>query len=122
VEDWPTLRGDVVVVTPLIDRLMHHGHLLKFEGKSWRLRESAARLAMQHAEAQSSLYPVATVGEFDPATGGGVWPSHRAVRRLQQWTKAANITEGAVFHGLVGRNVVEPRLHVGMVSGIVLSG
>jgi len=24
---------------------MHHGHLLKFEGKSWRLRESAARLA-----------------------------------------------------------------------------
>ncbi len=27
------------------DRLLHHGHLLKFEGKSWRLRESAARLA-----------------------------------------------------------------------------
>ena len=28
--------GDAVVVTPLLDRLMHHGHLLKFEGKSWR--------------------------------------------------------------------------------------
>lgn len=45
VDDWPKLLGDVVVVTPLLDRLMHHGHLLKFEGKSWRLKESAARLA-----------------------------------------------------------------------------
>ncbi len=45
IEEWPKLLGDVVVVTPLLDRLLHHGHLLKFEGKSWRLRESAARLA-----------------------------------------------------------------------------
>jgi DNA replication protein DnaC len=45
IEDWGKLLGDVVVVTPLLDRLMHHGHLLKFEGKSWRLKESAARLA-----------------------------------------------------------------------------
>jgi len=51
VEDWATLLGDVVVVTPLLDRLMHHGHLLKFEGKSWRLKESAARLAKDHADA-----------------------------------------------------------------------
>jgi DNA replication protein DnaC len=29
----------------VIDRLMHHGHLLKFVGKSWRLKESAERLA-----------------------------------------------------------------------------
>ncbi len=42
-EDWTRLLGDVVVVTPLLDRLMHHGHLLKFEGKSWRLKEAAAR-------------------------------------------------------------------------------
>ncbi len=45
IDDWGKLLGDVVVVAPLLDRLMHHGHLLKFEGKSWRLRESAARLA-----------------------------------------------------------------------------
>lgn len=45
VDDWPKLLGDVVVVTPLLDRLMHHGHLLKFEGKSWRLKEAAARVA-----------------------------------------------------------------------------
>lgn len=45
IEDWATLLGDVIVVTPLLDRLMHHGHLLKFEGKSWRLKEAAARVA-----------------------------------------------------------------------------
>ncbi len=44
-EDWAKLLGDAVVVTPLLDRLMHHGHLLKFEGKSWRLKEAAARVA-----------------------------------------------------------------------------
>jgi DNA replication protein DnaC len=44
-EDWAQLLGDAVVVTPLLDRLMHHGHLLKFEGKSWRLKEAAARVA-----------------------------------------------------------------------------
>ena len=49
-DDWPRLLGDVVVVTPLLDRLMHHGHLLKFEGKSWRLKEAASRIA-KHASA-----------------------------------------------------------------------
>lgn len=48
-DDWPTLLADVAVVAPLIDRLMHHGHLLKFDGKSWRLKEAAARLARNTA-------------------------------------------------------------------------
>ena len=50
VDDWPKLLGDVVVVAPLLDRLMHHGHLLKFEGKSWRLKEAAARLVSRKAQ------------------------------------------------------------------------
>jgi DNA replication protein DnaC len=48
-DDWPKLLGDAVVVTPLLDRLMHHGHLLKFEGKSWRLKEAASRIAKDTA-------------------------------------------------------------------------
>jgi DNA replication protein DnaC len=48
IDDWPKLLGDAVVVTPLLDRLMHRGHLLKFEGKSWRLKEAAERVA-KHA-------------------------------------------------------------------------
>jgi len=50
-DDWAKLLGDVVVVAPLLDRLMHHGHLLKFEGKSWRLKEAAARLAKHGQDA-----------------------------------------------------------------------
>lgn len=49
-EDWGKLLGDVVVATPLLDRLMHHGHLLKFEGKSWRLKEAADRVARRTAK------------------------------------------------------------------------
>ena len=45
IEDRARLLGDVVAVTPLLDRLMHHGHLLKFEGRSWCLKEAAARAA-----------------------------------------------------------------------------
>jgi DNA replication protein DnaC len=51
IEDWPKLLGDAVVVTPLLDRLMHRGHLLKFEGKSWRLKEAAERVAKRSANA-----------------------------------------------------------------------
>ena len=44
-EDWAKLLGDAVIAGPLLDRLMHHGHLLKFDGKSWRLKEATARVA-----------------------------------------------------------------------------
>lgn len=51
IDDWGALLGDVVVVAPLLDRLMHHGHLLRFEGKSWRLKEAAERVAKEAASA-----------------------------------------------------------------------
>ena len=51
IEDWSALLGDVVVVAPLLDRIMHHGHLLKFDGRSWRLKEAAERLAKNAATA-----------------------------------------------------------------------
>jgi DNA replication protein DnaC len=51
IDDWAKLLGDVVLVTPLLDRLLHHGHLLKFEGKSWRLKEAAARVAKRAYDA-----------------------------------------------------------------------
>jgi DNA replication protein DnaC len=44
-EDWPKLVGDIVATAPVFDRLMHHGHLLKFEGRSYRLKQAAARIA-----------------------------------------------------------------------------
>jgi integrase len=50
--------------------------------------------------------------------GAQAYLARETVRYLHAWLKAGNITEGAVFRRLVGRNVVGPRLHVDMVSDI----
>jgi len=49
-DDWAKLLGDVLILAPLLDRIMHHGHLLKFESQSWRLKEAAASLAKNSQE------------------------------------------------------------------------
>ena len=51
IDDWSKLLGDVLVVAPLLDRLMHRGNLLKFEGRSWRLKEAAERVTKRAANA-----------------------------------------------------------------------
>src|SRR5207244_11744881 len=38
VEDWGKLIGDVAAVGSLLDRLLHHGHILKCGPRSWRTR------------------------------------------------------------------------------------
>ena len=38
VEDWGKLLGDVAAVTSMLDRLMHHGHVLKCGPRSWRTK------------------------------------------------------------------------------------
>jgi DNA replication protein DnaC len=38
VDDWGKLLGDTAAVTALLDRLLHHAHVLKCGPKSWRLR------------------------------------------------------------------------------------
>jgi DNA replication protein DnaC len=42
VEDWGKLLGDVAAVSAMLDRLLHHGHLLKCGPKSWRTKTAAA--------------------------------------------------------------------------------
>lgn len=36
VDDWGKLLGDTPAVTTMLDRLLHHGHVLKCGPKSWR--------------------------------------------------------------------------------------
>jgi DNA replication protein DnaC len=64
-DDWGNLLGDVVVIAPLLDRLMHHGHLLKYEGPSWRLHEAAKRLTNGNAQ------PLSTDQHVTPPQQGG---------------------------------------------------
>ena len=46
IEDWGKLLKDNAASSAILDRLLHRGHLLKFEGKSYRLKEAAKRLAI----------------------------------------------------------------------------
>jgi DNA replication protein DnaC len=41
VEDWGKLLGDVAAVSAMLDRLLHHGHILKCGPRSWRTKAAA---------------------------------------------------------------------------------
>lgn len=45
VEDWGKLLNDNAAASAILDRLLHHGRLLKFQGKSYRLKQAAIRLS-----------------------------------------------------------------------------
>jgi DNA replication protein DnaC len=38
VEDWGKVLGDTAAVSSMLDRLLHHGHLLKCGPRSWRTK------------------------------------------------------------------------------------
>jgi DNA replication protein DnaC len=47
-EDWGAILGDEVMAAALIDRLMHHCHVVNIRGNSYRMREHAdLRLALR---------------------------------------------------------------------------
>lgn len=41
VEDWGKLLGDAAAVGAMLDRLLHHGHVLKCGPRSWRTKTAA---------------------------------------------------------------------------------
>ena len=45
VEDWGKLLGDVAAVTAMLDRILHHGHVLKCGPRSWRTKTATANAA-----------------------------------------------------------------------------
>jgi hypothetical protein len=48
VEDWGKLLGDVAAVTAMLDRLLHHGHVLKRGPRSWRTKLAATVATESH--------------------------------------------------------------------------
>jgi len=45
VRDWPAIfAGDDILTTAILDRLLHHVHVISIEGRSYRLRELGALL------------------------------------------------------------------------------
>jgi DNA replication protein DnaC len=46
VQDWGRYLGDATMATTILDRLIRRCTMLEFEGKSYRLKEAAARIAI----------------------------------------------------------------------------
>ena len=45
ISQWPEmLAGDEVLATAILDRLLHHSHVLSIDGRSFRLRELEAQV------------------------------------------------------------------------------
>jgi DNA replication protein DnaC len=42
VEDWGKLMGDAAAVTAMLDRVLHHGHVLKCGPRSWRTKTDSS--------------------------------------------------------------------------------
>jgi DNA replication protein DnaC len=42
--DWGKLLGDNAASSAIQDRLLHRGHLMKFEGRRYRLKEASIHL------------------------------------------------------------------------------
>ncbi|WP_034415680.1 ATP-binding protein, partial [Deinococcus marmoris] len=50
--DWGDVLGDAVVASAILDRLLHHSHVLNIKGESYRLREKR----------KSGLFPSSLIG------------------------------------------------------------
>lgn len=44
-EEWGKLIGDVPAATAILDRFLHHATVIKIKGKSYRMKDAAARCA-----------------------------------------------------------------------------
>ena len=50
--EWGEVLGDTVIATAILDRLLHHGHVINIRGDSYRLKDKkrAGLLPMVHSE------------------------------------------------------------------------
>lgn len=54
VRDWPEIfAGDEILTTAILDRLLHHVHILHIDGRSYRLREIGELLQAQPGSSPS---------------------------------------------------------------------
>ena len=82
VGEWGEVFGDPVVATAILDRLLHHSHVVTIRGDSYRLRESAAPAFCRRPERRShNSKPNEPLGSSFQWRQG----SHRAVR-VPLWT------------------------------------
>src|SRR5262249_49003479 len=95
VDDWGKLLGDTAAVTALLDRLLHHAHVLKCGPRSWRTNRQTD-LQLEAASKQNSPASVVVAGlavsisgRFSAVRRGNeMWHIDTTVIRLLDGTRA----------------------------------
>ena len=94
VEDWGKLLGDTAAVTALLDRLLHHAHVLKCGPRSWRtkvqttLRTHDVMKSNSTAVSGRPKWPVLRCPQmagFDPSTEGESLTCSRCPDHVVGW-------------------------------------
>ena len=60
VGEWGTVFGDAVLATAILDRLLHHSHVVTIRGDSYRLREKRRSGLVQKPAATPETTTVST--------------------------------------------------------------
>jgi hypothetical protein len=73
VDDWGKLLGDTAAVTALLDRLLHHAHVLKCGPRSWRTKvHTDFALGGGHEVELPSLGRRSEMAGFEVSINGGI--------------------------------------------------
>jgi DNA replication protein DnaC len=62
-EDWGKLLGDVPSATAILDRFLHHAEVIQIIGKSYRLRQQAAKGKESAVESKPANAPTGSDGQ-----------------------------------------------------------
>ena len=69
--EWGEVLGDNVIASAILDRLLHHSHVLNIRGDSYRLREKK-RAGLFGGSVAMSATPPTGLGSSDPSLETGV--------------------------------------------------
>lgn len=75
--EWGEVLGDGVVAAAILDRLLHHSHVVNIRGESYRLREKKRAGVVGAAPPRPAL-PTPPNGKEDHEPPGGSLPSRRS--------------------------------------------
>ena len=86
VDDWGKLLGDTAAVTALLDRLLHHAHILKCGPRSWRTRVQTTLLAGAKDDPRDARV-LASALRTDPHCLERQAPTDPAIVELREWSR-----------------------------------
>jgi DNA replication protein DnaC len=65
VEDWGKMLGDLVAISAMLDRMLHHGHVLKCRPRSWRTKLAPAVAHRRRLDRPGRRKAIRKKGVFD---------------------------------------------------------